>query len=216
MRRPGAPGLARHLRREWRAVLAGACSFAGYLATSRLPGLKARQVPALALDRAIPLLPWTVYGYVSLYPLLALNLAYLLPRPRALRALTDAVILANAGASVIFALWRTTVERPPLPSGAGARLLAALWRIDPPHNALPSLHAAYGVLLAWAHLRLQSPLAPAMALWSAAVIGSTLSTKQHRSLDLLGGAVLALLAGAPTISRLAPADLAPAVWRHSL
>ncbi|HEY1012764.1 MAG TPA: phosphatase PAP2 family protein [Herpetosiphonaceae bacterium] len=208
---------AGHLRREWRAVLAAACSFAGYPATSHLPGLKARTMPDLALDRAIPLLPWTAYVYVSLYPLLLFNLAYLLPRPRALRALADAVTLANAGSSAIFALWRTAIERPPLAPGPGAKLLAGVRRIDPPYNAMPSLHVAYGVLLAWAHLRLQSPPAPALALWSAAVVASTLSTKQHRSLDLLGGAALALLAGAPTIARLSPADWAPrAAWRDSL
>ena len=101
-------------KQQWREIAITAFSFGAYFGTGHIPSLKAHRVPATALDHAVPLLPWTVYGYVSLYPLLLANLVYLVPRPRALRPVLQAVTLANALSGMLFVTFRTTVPRPTL------------------------------------------------------------------------------------------------------
>lgn len=196
-------------KHQWHDVVAGALSFVGYLGTGHIPGIKSHRVPYLWIDRAVPLLPWTSYGYVSLYPLLLANLVYLIPRQRALRPLLNAIILANSLAGMLFVTYRTEITRPPMQYTHGWRILAFVWGADPPYNALPSLHTAYGVLIAWAHIKWRSPYLPVVLPWSAIVIGTTLTTKQHQAVDLVGGVALAAMIGKLLFGNLSPADLLP-------
>ncbi|MBA3468369.1 MAG: inositol phosphorylceramide synthase [Herpetosiphonaceae bacterium] len=195
------------LQGQWRLVALGVMSFVAYFGPGHIPGLTAHSVPYLAIDRTIPLLPWTIYGYISLYPLLLANLIYLVPHPPALRPLISAIILANLIAGTIFIVYRTQVTRPPLQQTFGWQLLAVIWSIDPPYNALPSLHTAYSVLIAWTHIKLRSRYWPLVLVWCAIVIATTLTTKQHQALDLLGGAGMAALLGWLVLRTLSPADL---------
>jgi hypothetical protein len=166
-------------------------SFISYFGTGHIPGLVAHRVPSTWIDRAIPLLPATAYGYVSLYPLLLGNLVYLVPRPQALLPVLRAFILANVLSGIWFVCYRTTAERPSLAAGTGAGLLGLLWSVDPPYNALPSLHTVYSVLIGAAHLRWHSRYRWAIVAWAAMVIATTLTTKQHQLLDVLAGLAFA-------------------------
>ncbi len=163
-------------------------SFVGYFAASHVPDQPAYVVPATALDRAIPLIPASVFPYLSLYPFLGLNAAYFWPKPTHARRVFQAISLLNSLGTIIFCSLRTTVPRPQL---ATSRLLDWLWRIDPPYNALPSLHTAYAVVLAEAHWRLRTPWRWQVSAWALAIIISTLTTKQHHVWDVLGGIMLA-------------------------
>jgi hypothetical protein len=206
-RLPGARLWLAAFKRQWRYVALGALSFIAYFGTGHIPGLTAHAVPYLWLDRAVPLLPWTIYGYVSLYPLLVANVIYLTPYPHALRSLISAIILANLIGGAIFVIYRTQTTRPALHYTAGWQLLALVWGVDPPYNALPSLHTAYSLLIAWTHVRVRSRYLPLVLPWCAIIIATTLTTKQHHALDLLGGAVLAGLLGKLRLTRLSSADL---------
>ncbi|GIV96234.1 MAG: hypothetical protein KatS3mg057_0891 [Herpetosiphonaceae bacterium] len=167
-------------------------SFIGYFGPSRLPLREAHEVPITPIDRVMPLIPWTVFGYVLLYPFLVLTVLYLVLRPAALRPVAYAIIAANLIGGLIFTLYRTTVPRPALAAtGWDAEILRFLWSIDPPYNALPSLHAAYGIIIAWGFIKLRSRWTPLVLACSAIVVFTTLTTHQHRFLDLVGGAILA-------------------------
>jgi membrane-associated phospholipid phosphatase len=173
-------------------IAAIAASYIGYFLPSRLPIEKVSEVPELAIDRAMPLIPWTVLGYWFLYPFLIGTVLYLSLRPKALRAIGSALIASNLIGGVIFTAWRTTVPRPMLiPDTAGERLLALLWRLDPPYNVFPSLHAAYGFIILFGFIRMRSRRTPLVLLCSFIVIFTTLTTYQHRVLDLMGGFGLA-------------------------
>ncbi len=204
---PGLRGWLAAFKAQWRAVALGGVSFVAYFGTGHIPGLTAHAVPYLGIDRAIPLLPWTIFGYVSLYPLLLANLIYLVPHPQALRPVLNAVMLANLIAGTIFIVYRTQVTRPPLQYTFGWQLLALIWGLDPPYNALPSLHTAYSVLIAWTHIKLRSRYWPLVVVWCMIIIATTLTTKQHQVLDLVGGAALAALLGRLVLGRLAAPDL---------
>ncbi|MFD3163589.1 phosphatase PAP2 family protein [Herpetosiphon sp. NSE202] len=163
-------------------------SFGGYFAASHVPDQPAYIVPETALDRLIPLIPASVFPYLSLYPFLGLNAAYFWPQPVQARRVFWAISLLNGLGSMLFCSVRTSVPRP---EPATNRLLAWLWRVDPPYNALPSLHTAYAVVLAEAHWRLRSRWRWLVAAWALAIIISTLTTKQHRLWDVLAGMLLA-------------------------
>ena len=182
-------------KQQWREIAITAFSFGAYFGTGHIPSLKAHRVPATALDHAVPLLPWTVYGYVSLYPLLLANLVYLVPRPRALRPVLQAVTLANALSGMLFVTFRTTVPRPTLALGHGSRLLRLIWQADPPHNAVPSLHTTYSVLIALAHWRWRSPYRAIVLPWCSLIIATTLTTKQHQTVDVVAGIALGSIIG---------------------
>jgi membrane-associated phospholipid phosphatase len=190
-------------------IAAALLSFIGYFGTSHIPGLAVHPVPSTWIDRAIPLLPATAYGYVSLYPLLLGNLVYLVPRPQALLPLLRAFILANVLSGIWFVCYRTTAERPPLPQEPGAGLLGLLWSIDPPYNALPSLHTLYSVLIGVAHMRWRSPYRWMIAAWAAVVIASTLTTKQHQLVDVIAGIIFAGLIARWLLANLRPEQLGP-------
>jgi hypothetical protein len=207
LRRPGFRLWLAAFKAQWQSVALGLLSFVAYFGTGHIPGLTAHSVPYLWLDQVIPLLPWTIYGYVSLYPLLVANVIYLTPYPHALRPLISAIILANLIAGSIFIIYRTQTTRPPLQYTAGWQLLALIWGVDPPYNALPSLHTAYSLLIAWTHIKVRSRYLPLVLLWCAIIIATTLTTKQHQVLDLLGGAVLAGILGKRVLNRLSPAAL---------
>lgn len=204
------------MAQRW-VIAAALLSFFGYFGTSHIPGLTAHRVPATAIDRAIPLLPITIYGYVSLYPLLLGNLIYLVPRPQALLPLLKAFILTNTLSGIWFVCYRTTVERPPLPEpGPGVGLLGLIWSADPPFNALPSLHTAYSILIAVAHLRWRSRGRWVIAVWAAMIIVTTMTTKQHHFLDVAAGAIFAGLIVRWMFGGLRPEQVAGAGHGQSL
>jgi hypothetical protein len=97
-----------------------------------------------------------------------------------------AAALAAIGLGIFF-LWPTAVA----PQGSGF-----LKTIDRGGNACPSLHAAFAVLTALCLermlRRMGAPRAVRAAnwLWCAAILYSTLATKQHVCADLAGGLVL--------------------------
>ena len=175
----------------WREIALTAATFGIYLGVGRVPNLKMHRVPQTRLDRMIPLQAWTIYPYVSLYLMLVGHGVWLVRQPERLRLIMRWVRWSNLLAGMIFVGFRTTVERPSHAKGIGSRLLRLIWRIDPPHNALPSLHTAYAVLVMLAHHRWHTPQRIGIYAWSLAIIASTLTTKQHYMLDVGAGAILA-------------------------
>jgi membrane-associated phospholipid phosphatase len=174
-------------------ILAGGLAIVGlYALSARLTHGEPSRLVESTIDSWIPFLPWTVWIYISDYPLLML--AILLPSDRRRSEAAYGLLLAALIGFVIFTLWPTSIIRAS-PSFAG--LTGLLWKlvyaIDTTTNACPSLHVAntciagralYGEGGAW---RVAAPV------WAGAVIVSTLTTKQHYFIDVPGGILVALL-----------------------
>jgi hypothetical protein len=153
-------------------------------------------VPETALDRAIAFSPaWTpVY----------LSIAALVPMAPWLAGDRDAVLRYAWGLTllclpsfVMFAAFPAMGPRPAdIAAGGIYELLASH---DRPTNALPSLHAG---LTVYSLLVLERVVGNAAGrglraagwAWGAAILFSTLATKQHQLLDLPAGIALALAA----------------------
>jgi membrane-associated phospholipid phosphatase len=145
------------------------------------------------VDDWIPFLAWTIWVYGSYY--LFLVLAVWLPKDD--RRRSDAaygLVLAAIVGMAIFTLWPTSVMRQS-PSFAGATgfLWRLLFSLDTTVNALPSLHVANTCLAAialWSRRGVWRVIVP---VWATMIILSTLTTKQHYAIDVLGGLLLAAI-----------------------
>jgi membrane-associated phospholipid phosphatase len=135
------------------------------------------------------LLYGSLWFYISLPPALAKDTAELWACAR------DAAIMAAIGLAV-FWLFPTTVPVFAV-DWAQYPALQFLKATDVGGNAFPSLHVAFAVLTAVLLGRqLRSVQAPAWThalnvLWSLGIVYSTLATRQHVLIDVLGGMLLA-------------------------
>ena len=149
-------------------------------------------VPELALDRMLPLLPaWSlVYGSLLLAPLLPV---FVIHQQELVGRTIKAFLMAWLTAYVVFLFYPTITSRPESVEGEGFAF-AALRRIydsDTQYNCFPSLHVAQCFLAAFACSRVHRGVGIVAGVWASLVALSTLFTKQHYVLDVLGGIALA-------------------------
>ena len=168
-----------------------------YFTLQRLGLFPERGIPELFIDRSIAFDPaWTpVYLSVcALVPLSVLLAERTEQLARFARALAGLCVICFAG----FVLLPAAGPRP------GADVVAGLegsypWlvSVDGARNAFPSLHAGLTVLCMSFALRVsRAPRPLRIAAWAfaAAILYSTLATKQHFALDVFVGAGLGGLA----------------------
>lgn len=151
-----------------------------------------------ALDHKIPFLPWTVLIYFGCYLFWAANyvLASRQGREEAYTFLS-ADFLAKWICFVFFLLIPTTNTRPTVPEGGvWNALMRFLYWIDSPENLFPSIHC----LTSWfCYIGIRGRKNVSVfyrgfsLLFALAVCVSTLTTKQHVILDVVGGVALAEL-----------------------
>jgi membrane-associated phospholipid phosphatase len=148
------------------------------------------------LDHAIPLIPWTVWVYIS-YPLLFL-FVYVHEKDRgALSRYLYAALAINLVSELIFICWPTAVDRTlfPLPQhfeSLSLNLMKQVRSVDEAGNCFPSLHVSTSLLSAfmvWGRSKARFCL---VLFWALAISISTMTTKQHYFVDVLSGAALAL------------------------
>lgn len=150
----------------------------------------------LTVDRLTPFLPWTVSIYFLCYLFWAV--AYLLAarqKKELAYRFFFADFLAKAVCLICFIFLPTTNLRPAVKgNGPWENLMRFLYQIDAPVNLFPSIHCLVS-WLCWLGIRDRKEFPQwcrYFSFWmAAAVCISTLTTKQHVVLDLVGGIVLA-------------------------
>jgi len=144
-----------------------------------------------ALDRAVPFLDWTIWLYYS-YGLF-LVLPFLVGRDEGSASWTLYALMTNSMvAALIFFVWPTSVPAPqPTIGGMSGLLWDGLLTVDRPTNVFPSLHVANACVCAFALWRERNAWRSVSPVWTLLIVVSTLTTKQHFAVDLLGGAMLA-------------------------
>jgi membrane-associated phospholipid phosphatase len=178
------------IRRERcaRALAGGYLAFCAlYLFAGHVHLVPPTRLAPSAFDRSLPFLDWSVALYLTQFGLLASAIWLGADDAKRSRAFWS-MLLATAISFVIFMIWPTIVERPPqASSGPFAPLWTALYLFDRPTNGFPSLHAALALIAAIALAAEGRAWRLAGPLWAAAILFSTLTTKQHVALDLAGG-----------------------------
>ncbi|MFK8259583.1 phosphatase PAP2 family protein [Erwinia sp. AnSW2-5] len=147
------------------------------------------------VDRMIPFSADGIWLYLSFF--LLIPAGYLFCRPEKLRWLTGSMILTALVCGAVYLLWPTTLVYP-VDSGQGVSsyLLAQLVAADSTQNCLPSLHMALSVLAVWAlYQREQRWRSGLLLLWGALIAVSILQLRRHLFIDLVSGALVALVCG---------------------
>lgn len=173
--------------------------FAAYFYLLKYPAYPTTIMPTIWLDRVIPFVPDALFLYVSLWVYVSLPPALLVTRPGLFRYAFAIAATCLVGL-LIFYIWPTAV---PVADIDWSRYpeVHALKNIDAAGNAFPSLHVATAVFSGlWLHCLLRRFAAPNWllainALWGAGIVYSTLATRQHVAVDVLGGLLLGGVAG---------------------
>ncbi len=165
----------------------------GYLVISASVRGGALHQPALALDRAWPVLPlWTlVYG--SLYFAVFLPMVVVRHEEHLRRTLWALVMVWVVG-SIGWLFYPTVLPRPAsaaIGEGFGAWTLRIAYGMDAPYNCFPSLHVAQPFLAAFTGGLVSRRLGRFAIGWASLVALSTLFTKQHYVVDVIAGIILA-------------------------
>lgn len=161
----------------------------GFMAERMAP----RVLPLSPIDRYVPLVPGTVWIYLSIYFVYAASC--ILQRDLEIYGkFLRSYLLAYLGSTAIFIAFPTTFPRElyVVASGAGAstseRVLEVFRLWDRPTNCLPSMHVASAVLAALPFRDRQHRLFVFFLGWAAAIGVATITTKQHYAIDVVAGA----------------------------
>lgn len=184
-------------------------------------------MPELALDRAITLQPVWMLAYGSVW-IFAFLPVFVVRQPALTRRAMLAALTVIGAAYVGFLAYPTVLPRSePLGEGFFAKSLEVNYSLDPPYNCFPSLHVAWAFVAALTCYRVHRGVGLVALVWAAIIGVSTLYTKQHYVVDVIGGIAIAyasyllFLRGYPreaiaeTDRRLAPKRALRAVWLYS-
>lgn len=137
----------------------------------------------------IPFMQWTFLIYISVY-----LQSLLVMRSMTKRFLKQALpIVAGMIAVALIGFILFPIQYPRELYTSGNQLIGLLRFVDGPSNCFPSLHVATTIFFAacYGMLTKSAQKRALMWLWSAAIIVSVLTTKQHYLIDIFGGIALA-------------------------
>jgi membrane-associated phospholipid phosphatase len=144
------------------------------------------------IDQRIPFLSWTVWIYFSQY-LLLLVTVWSLSKTQHLSRFIYSISWASLFASLIFYFFPVAFPRVPQATfGINTTLFGFLYLIDTPVNCFPSLHVALACLTVPSIAKAHKHWYFLLILWVGLIAISTLTTKQHYFVDVLGGVFLAV------------------------
>ena len=177
---------------SYKLTLLGAFTV-GYLIFYTYPNLfplsPPRYLPLLAIDRQTPFLPWTFVIYTSDYVLILLPFFWL-KAPAAFNAYARMLFAVLIGCGLFFLFLPTAYPRPPYPKVDNlliAGLMNFIAAADNPTNSFPSMHVALTGAASWAVRVFGRRIHLLFWIWTLAVFASTMTTKQHYFVDILGG-----------------------------
>lgn len=147
-----------------------------------------RPLPMLAIDRGILFLDWTIWVYLSQFLFLFLCYAGL-RTAKGITRMAYSLTLASLLAFGSFILFPTEISRETFQANGMA--FQFLYAIDSPANCFPSLHVALAWLAALGLRDERRGWGTAFLFWAAAISLSTITTKQHYFIDVVGGFALA-------------------------
>ncbi len=141
------------------------------------------------IDRNVPFIPWTFLIYTSDYFLIFLAILIIQEKNHFLsfsRKMFATLVLCG----FFFLVFPTTYPRPSYPLVSHWLIQSAMdlvYVADSPNNCFPSMHVALTSVSAWSLKDSYPRIFKVFAVWTLAIIFSTLTTKQHYFVDIVGG-----------------------------
>jgi len=182
------PWLVRDEKSRWiHLFIGGACTLILYQLTNRLHLFEPRLLEFGAVDKAIPLLPWTVWIYFTEYAFFVYAYFWMKDLQLVTRYYYAYMTILFVSVSA-FMLFPVTFPREnfPAPGDSASELALNFLRnyMDAPANCLPSLHVSscfISSLCFWQESRARALF---LCFWSCLVAVSTMTTKQHYFVDV--------------------------------
>jgi len=148
-----------------------------------------------AFEQRITLLPWMIIPYVSFHFAMAIAPMFCSNSDEiAIYARRFVFVVMVSGVLLLLLPLHFGIVRPVV-TGSFALPLRVLWQLDTNGNLFPSLHVAVAGVV-WPIYVKHAPraLAPIVHIWFTLIVVSTLFTYQHHLIDVIGGAILAIVA----------------------
>lgn len=144
-------------------------------------------------ERDIPLVPWMIWPYMTLFSLFLLPLFHM--SPEQISSLSRQSIATLVIAGMVFLLVPThTGFAPTVVEELHQPLFGLLAMVDTPHNLVPSLHVAFSALiLLGCAAQTSFLLAWGYRFWLLIMSVSTVLVHQHHIFDVISGLALALI-----------------------
>lgn len=168
-----------------------------YVTSNHFHFFPPQYLPMTHWDRSIPLIPDTLWIYISEYFLFAA--VYIVSKDyENLNKYLYSFFFMQVLAVTIFWAWPTTYPRDDFPIPTDTFWLTkivfeSLRQTDTPANCCPSLHVSSVFLSSFVYLDEQRKKFPLFFIWAFLVGLSTLTTKQHYIIDVASGLVMAFL-----------------------
>jgi membrane-associated phospholipid phosphatase len=147
----------------------------------------------LPIETGIPLIPWMIVPYLSLFVLFLLPLVQMTPRQmQGLSRQSSAALIVGG---LVFIVLPGRLGFPPQ-TGTGwwAPAFDVIAALDTKHNLVPSLHVTFAALILFGCAeRAPAALRWLYRSWFALMSASTVLVHQHHLIDVAGGLALALL-----------------------
>lgn len=147
----------------------------------------------LSWEPDIPLVPWMIWPYLTLFSLFLLPLFHMSAKQISVLSRQSTATLVVAGVS--FFLLPTHSGYPAIQvEDLHQSMFKILFLVDTPHNLAPSLHVAFSALILLGSASLTSTrLAWGYRFWLVLLSVSTVLVHQHHIIDVVSGFVLALI-----------------------
>jgi len=159
-----------------------------YLLTNQLPIFKPQRLFFMPKENNIPFIDWSIAIYFSIF-IQILIAALILNKEKYSKGVIMASLIIFLHLP-IFILFPTCLPRTALNMPAASILKLAyrtMHTIDPPNNCFPSLHISISFLTTYILWQQSKKLGIIFFIWSLAIAISTLTTKQHYIIDIIGG-----------------------------
>ena len=166
-------------------------SFLGYFWTNRRP---AKYYFESKLDKKIKLIPIFIVPYVSYYFLIIFSY-FVLSKTTDSNLFFISTIIANFTATIFWYFLPNGVKRPKIKAtGPLSKILAWIYQNDGDSNGFPSAHVYISLISIYYFLLRFSDHRAFFFIWCLLILLSTIFTKQHYVIDILGGIIFAIFA----------------------
>ncbi len=177
---------------KWKSFVLSFVFYSGlYLLSNHFHLGEAFLLPVFWVDRLIPFIAWSIWIY-STHLFFMMAVVAFIKKKSVYSRFFYAAGLGSFISYLIFFFFPTTVGRTiPELNLTSHWLFQLIYFFDRPVNCFPSLHV-FWVAIGLIPLFYEKPKGLFwMSLWGGAIILTTLTTKQHGLLDVVGGVVLA-------------------------
>ncbi|MBI2608819.1 MAG: phosphatase PAP2 family protein [Deltaproteobacteria bacterium] len=164
----------------------------GYYGAAHFSFFEPLALPLHPIDKMLPVVPWTVWIYMSEYVLFA-ALIFLIDTQELMSRVMIGMFVCLTTSIVFFFVFPTVIERTPfIPLDFNGTVLLWLRTWETPRNCFPSLHVGLCYVISFSFLGHSWKKVIFFFIWATLISVSTITTEQHYFLDVPSGFLVAV------------------------